>query len=147
MTKSDEDTKEVHYPNRNALPMTDNLIHPTLPTQNSVHQTRTEKSSNALSYVSLHCGNAPQGPYYAPMESNNVKNDDNQTQNTNNPTPPTSTHKYWKLAAAEIHHLCRFLQYNIEIIKLSGYSISHLYQFYEYIRLAYHSSFSKYADI
>ena len=72
------------------------------------------------------------------------------TDDTPSPPNPTfiqsSKHKYWKLAASDTHQSHRFLQY-LDNIKLPGDSISQLRQFYERIRLAFHSSFTKATDI
>ena len=85
-----------------------------------------------------------------PHQFTSVPNNQNAGVNTTMPHPNsnqnTSTHRYWKLASSESHQPHRFLQY-MENIKLNGDSISHLRQFYERIRLAFHSSFTKPTDI
>ena len=71
---------------------------------------------------------------------------DDTTLPPNHPIIQSSKHKYWKLASSDAHQPHRFLQY-LENIKLLGDSISHLRQFYERIRLAFHSSFTKATDV
>ena len=71
---------------------------------------------------------------------------EDDSSNENNKTFPIKTHKYWRIAATEIYQPHRFLHY-MENIKLNDDTISHLRQFYERIRLAFHSSFSKLTDI
>ena len=124
------------------------FIHPLPPTNQSSHQQRvdaskfwTDTSNNPTPYTSTKHGIAPQVPHYPRMDMNtNQPTDDQPTQG------PTSTHKYWKLAASETHQPHRFLQY-MENIQINGDTLSHLRRFYEQLQPAFHSSFSKPADI
>ena len=92
-------------------------------------------------------------PYHKPSfttinndtDEDDTKNDNN-TSDTTSITIPSRSHRYWRLAASEAHHPRCFLQY-MDNIKLHGDTISNLCQFYECIRLAFHSSFSKPVNI
>ena len=141
-------------------PQTD-MMKPTYDTMTQTHQEKRSKNkpmfvtnahnapdmTNTTSYHTYgHRSNNSQVPTTLPMNTSHEteSNDENMSQTTQ--TLPTTTHKYWKIAASETHQPHRFLQY-MENIKLMGDSISHLRQFYERIRLAFHSSFMKAVDI
>ncbi len=90
--------------------------------------------------------NVTQIPSYSPMDINQDTNDtDDSSSEQTTPTLPTSTHKYWKIAASDAHQPHRFLQF-MDNIKLHGDTITDLCQFYERIRLAFHLSFIKAVD-
>ena len=93
-----------------------------------------------------HSKSTNQTPSHSSMDIDQDTDTDDQTSTVTTATLPTTTHKYWRIAAMESHHPHRFLQY-IDNIKLNGDTISHLHQFYERICLAFHSSFSKPTDI
>ena len=91
--------------------------------------------------------NDTQNSSYSPMDINQDTHEtvDISSEQTT-PTLPTSTHKYWKIAASDAHQPHRFLQF-MDNIKLHGDTITDLRQFYERIRLAFHSSFTKPVNI
>ena len=123
MTTSKEDDTIMQH-------RTNSTVHvPKLPT---VTNTNNSDNNNIQTYSSIN------------MDHDHDLEDD--SSNENNKTFPTKTHKYWKIVATETYQPHRFLQY-MENINLNGDTISHLRQFYERIRLAFHSSFCKPTDI
>ena len=97
-------------------------------------------SKNPPTNTSMNRGNVPQVPLCPMMNTNHHENEDDPTGPI--PTHPVPTHKYWRLAASDSHQPHQFLQC-IDNIKLDGDSISQLCKFYERIRLAFNSSFTK----
>ena len=80
------------------------------------------------------------------MNTNHANEDKDEAHNGTIPTFPAPTHKYLRMAASKSYQSHCFLQC-IDNIKLNGNLISQLHQFYERIRLAFHSSFTKVVHI
>ena len=146
--RQDDPTPTTNYTNQNTF-TPHPFIHPFPPMHQSSHQQwmhankRWTENSNQLPpyQPTTNNGTIPTAPAYQPTQHTQDLQDDDHPHQGN-----PSTHKYWKLAASETHQPHRFLQY-MDNIHLDGDTITHLRQFYERIRLAFHSSFTKPTDI